>query len=199
MGADLGEFHDLKNMENTDRTNTTNRERILETALFLFRKQGYGVTSTREIAEAVPTSKANVYHHFRTKEGLLHALFEPLFEKVGEWLTSWEDSAGGSTLDRRELLEDYLDLVLENKGLVFLLGSDMAVLSYPRISEPAMRINDRLLALLAGPEQDAEGQVRAACAMSALQTVGVRFSQADPQAVREAGLRAALGALGIEE
>lgn len=179
-------------------TGKTNRDLILEAALSLFRKQGFAATATREIAEEVPTSKANVYHHFRTKEGLLYALYEPLFEEVEEWLASREASTDTSS-NQRQVLEDYLDLVLENKVLVSMLGSDMAVVSYPKISEPAVRINDRLLALLAGTEQGVEGQIRAACAMSALQTVGVRFSQADPQAVREAGLQAALGALGVQE
>jgi len=192
----MKQMDDLQKLGKTDRTN---REQILEAALLLFHKQGYGTTSTREIAEAVPTSKANVYHHFRTKEGLLHALFEPLFEEVEEWLASWEASADGYSPNRRDILETYLDLVLENKELVFLLGSDMAVVSYPEISQPAMRINDRLLALLVGFEQEVDDQVRAACALSALQTVGVRFSQADSAEVREAGLKAALGALGIQE
>jgi AcrR family transcriptional regulator len=176
----------------------TNKEQILDTALFLFHKQGYEATSTRQIAEEVPTSKANVYHHFRTKEGLLHALFEPLFEEVEEWLTLHESPPTGPE-GQRAFLEDYLDLVLENKELVFILGSDMAVVSYPEISQPAMRINDRLLELVAGPDSDAESQVRAACALGAIQTLGVRFSQADSGVVREAGLKAALGALGIQE
>lgn len=192
----------MEQASETNKTNTadpTNRERILKGALFLFRKQGYGATSTREIADSVPTSKANVYHHFRTKEGILHALFKPLFEEVEGWLSSWEATAAAYHIDQRDILEDYLNLVLENAGLVFLLGSDMAVVSYPEISGPAMRINDRLLALLVGSEPGVQDQVRAACAMSALQTVGVRFSHVEPEAVREAGLRAALGALGLKE
>ena len=69
-------------MENSANSEKTRRERILETALFLFRKQGYEATSTREIGEKTGTSKANVYHHFRTKDGLLHALLDPLFDEV---------------------------------------------------------------------------------------------------------------------
>jgi len=182
-------------MASSDKAQKTNREQILETALLLFCKQGYEATSTRQIAEEVPTSKANVYHHFRTKEGLLYALFEPLFEEVEEWLALRDAPLVGAE-KQRAFFEDYLDLVLENKELVFMLGSDMAVVSHPEISQPAMRINDRLLEIVAGPEADAESQVRAACALGAIQTIGVRFSQADSVEVREAGLKAALGALG---
>lgn len=183
-------------MESLVKPNKTNREQILETALLLFRKQGYEATSTRQIAEEVPTSKANVYHHFRTKEGLLLALFQPLFEEVEEWLALRESPLAGPK-EQRAFFEDYLDLVLDNKELVFILGSDMAVVSYPEISQPTMRINDRLLELVAGPGSGVESQVRAACALGAIQTLGVRFSQADSEAIREAGLKAALGALGL--
>lgn len=176
----------------------TLRERFLETALFLFRKQGYEATSTREIAEEVGASKANVYHHFRTKDGLLHALLDPLFEEVEELLNRHEPASNGSP-EQRAMLEEYFDLILENKELVFMLASDMAVLSHPEIGQRTLELNDRLLELVAGSEADVEGQVRAACALGSLQTVAIRFFQADEEAIREAGIRAALGALGVPE
>lgn len=175
----------------------TLRERLLETALFLFRKQGYDATSTREIAEEVGASKANVYHHFRTKDGLLHALLDPLFEEVEALLDRHEPAPNGSP-EQRAILEEYFDLVLENRELVSMLASDMAVLSHPEIGQRTLELNDRLLELVAGSEAGVEGQVRAACALGSLQTVAVRFFQADEKAIREAGLRAALGALGVE-
>lgn len=176
----------------------TRRELILDTALFLFRKQGYEATSTREIAEEVGTSKANVYHHFRTKDGLLHALLDPLFKQVEALLERYEPTSNGST-EQLAVLKEYFDLILENKELVFILASDMAVLSHPEIGQRILELNDRLLELVAGLEADVEGQVRAACALGSLQTVAVRFFQADPEEVRKAGLKAAVCALAGEE
>lgn len=176
----------------------TRRERILETALFLFRKQGYEATSTREIGKKTGTSKANVYHHFRTKDGLLHALLDPLFDEVEALLDSHEPAPNGST-EQRAVLEEYFDLILENRELVAMLASDMAVLSHPEIGQRTQELNDCLLELVAGAEADVEGQVRAACALGSLQTVAVRFFQADPEEVREAGLKAAMCALAGED
>lgn len=176
----------------------TLKEQLLETALFLFRKQGYEATSTREIAEEVGASKANIYHHFRTKDGLLHALLDPLFDEVEALLERHEPATNGST-EQRAVLEEYFDLVLENKELVSMLASDMAVLSHPEIGRRTLELNDHLLELVAGSEADVKGQVRAACALGSLQTVGVRFFQADPEEVREAGLKAAMCALTGEE
>lgn len=182
-------------MDSTSPSNKpSRRERILQTALFLFRKQGYEATSTREIAEVVGTSKANVYHHFRTKDGLLHGLLDPLFEEVEALLDRHVPAPNGSP-EQRAMLEEYFDLILENKELVSMLASDMAVLTHPEISRRTLELNDRLLELVAGSEADVEGQVRAACALGSLQTVAVRFFQADPAEIREAGLKAAMGAL----
>lgn len=176
----------------------TLRERLLETALFLFRKQGYKATSTREIAEEVGASKANIYHHFRTKDGLLHALLDPLFEEVEALVERHEPAPNGSS-KQRDLLEEYFDLILENSELVSMLASDMAVLSHPQIGQRILQLNDRLLELVTDSDADVEGQVRATCALGSLQTVAVRFFQADPEEVRRAGLKAALGALGVPE
>jgi AcrR family transcriptional regulator len=174
--------------------------RFLETALFLFRKQGYAATSTREIAEEVEASKANVYHHFRTKDGLLRALLDPLFEEVEALLDRHEPVPNGSP-EQRTILEEYFDfdLILDKKELVSMLASDMAVLSHPEIGQRTLELNDRLLELVAGSEAGVEGQVRAACALGSLQTVAVRFFQADPEEIREAGLKAAMCAIAGEE
>jgi len=47
------------------------RELILETALEVIGRRGYGATSLREIADAVGVTQAGMLHHFGTKEALL--------------------------------------------------------------------------------------------------------------------------------
>jgi AcrR family transcriptional regulator len=55
----------------TKRTTTpSTRERIVEVAIDLFDRQGYGGTSLRHIAEQLGITKAAVYHHFHTKEDI---------------------------------------------------------------------------------------------------------------------------------
>lgn len=176
----------------------TRREQILDTALLLFRKQGYEATSTREIGEETGTSKANVYHHFRTKDGLLHALLDPIFEEVEALLQRHKPTPNGSP-EQRAVLEEYFDLILEHRELVTMLASDMAVLSHPEIGQRTLKLNDDLMALVAGSESGVEGQVRAVCAIGSLQAVAIRFSQVAPEAIQEIGLKAAMCALTGEE
>lgn len=55
---------------------TRTRALILETALRLFRDQGFEATSMRAIAEEAGVSVGNAYHYFESKEHLVQAFYE---------------------------------------------------------------------------------------------------------------------------
>lgn len=48
-----------------------NARGILDAAAALFRRQGYGATTMRDISQAIGLSKAGLYHHYQSKEELL--------------------------------------------------------------------------------------------------------------------------------
>lgn len=52
------------------------RERILDTALELFRTQGYAETTMRQIADAADVAVGNAYYYFASKEALILAFYE---------------------------------------------------------------------------------------------------------------------------
>ncbi|MDR3663082.1 MAG: helix-turn-helix domain containing protein [Mycobacterium sp.] len=58
------------------RPGATAVEQILDAAGELFVTQGYTVTSTRSIADAVGIRQASLYHHFPNKEAILEALLD---------------------------------------------------------------------------------------------------------------------------
>ena len=57
-------------------------ERLLDAAAALFAKQGYGATSTREIAGALGIQKASLYYHIGDKEELLFAICKTSLEQI---------------------------------------------------------------------------------------------------------------------
>ena len=61
-------------------------DRLFDTAAALFWRQGYGATSTREIAAALGIQQASLYHHIASKEDLLYRIcvssLEPFLEEV---------------------------------------------------------------------------------------------------------------------
>lgn len=62
------------------------REKILDTALVLFNKDGTAAISTNHIAEAAGISPGNLYYHFRNKEEIVRELFERLYAITDEEL-----------------------------------------------------------------------------------------------------------------
>lgn len=65
---------------------TATTDRLFDTAAALFFRQGYGATSTREIAAALGIQQASLYHHIASKEDLLYRIcvssLEPFLEEV---------------------------------------------------------------------------------------------------------------------
>jgi len=64
---------------------------ILDAALRLFAERGFDGASMRQVSEAAGVSKANIYHHFESKEALYIAVLR------------------SSVADTRELLKDLAD------------------------------------------------------------------------------------------
>jgi AcrR family transcriptional regulator len=56
------------------------RKKILDTASRLFYQQGYNATGINQIIEEADIAKASLYQHFRSKEDLLIAYLEFMFE-----------------------------------------------------------------------------------------------------------------------
>ena len=52
------------------------RERLLEAAKALFAERGYEASSTATICRLAGTSESQLIKHFRSKQGILEAIFE---------------------------------------------------------------------------------------------------------------------------
>lgn len=82
------------------------REKILDTALALFNKEGTSAISTNHIAEAAGISPGNLYYHFHNKEEIIRELFERLF--------SANEQGFGLPTDKLPTLEDMQEFVRFN-------------------------------------------------------------------------------------
>jgi AcrR family transcriptional regulator len=182
--------------------NTTNvlasdtRARILAVALELIAEKGFAATSTRELSERLGFTKAALYYHFHTKDELLIALVEPGIQQFRDVLdrVSTPGDAG-----RRELLDGYLTLVINNLDVTRLLSRDPAISrieALSRVTEPLYQeLIDRLIGNQAG---GASNIARAHVALGGIHAALLNHEpDADTSEVRRGAFTAACGALGL--
>lgn len=75
----------------------TAREHILECAKRLFAERGYDGVSISGIARETGASKANIFHHFESKEGLYLAVFADIVDHVADQSVAF--TAGRSVVE----------------------------------------------------------------------------------------------------
>lgn len=59
---------------------TSRKEAILETATLLFAEKGFRETSTAEVAEQAGVAVGTLFYHFKTKEGIMLAVYEMMVD-----------------------------------------------------------------------------------------------------------------------
>ncbi|MDY6863479.1 MAG: TetR/AcrR family transcriptional regulator [Thermodesulfobacteriota bacterium] len=58
----------------------TRKEAILKTATRLFAKKGFFSTPTSEVAKVAGVAEGTLFHHFKSKEGILMKIFEDIMD-----------------------------------------------------------------------------------------------------------------------
>ncbi|MEV7525342.1 TetR family transcriptional regulator [Streptomyces sp. NPDC091371] len=165
------------------------RQRILRVSMELFGVRGFHETSLREIAERVGVTKAAVLYHFPGKADILGALVEPMLNDLAAAMANAAAaSAAGPGRARWAAIEGMLDVWLEHRYLIRLNLQDMALATpgpaFARFRDAMLRAN----ALVAGPDPDLAGRVRAAQAVAMLSDPVVLFADAPVGALRAAVL-----------
>ncbi len=73
---------------------TEKREKILQTAMSLFVEKGIQGTATSLIAKEAGVATGTLFHHFKTKEDLVHALYNSIFDSILEYQEKYFDPQG---------------------------------------------------------------------------------------------------------
>jgi AcrR family transcriptional regulator len=173
------------------------RARILATALELIAEKGFAATSTRELSERLGFTKAALYYHFRTKEDLLFALIEPGMQQLRDLL---DGATRSGAAGRRQLLDGYLTVVINNLELTRVLSREPAISQVERLARLAAPMYDELIQRLIGAQDGGAAEV--ARAHVALGGIHAALLNALPGAgmseVRRGAYAAACGALGLQ-
>jgi AcrR family transcriptional regulator len=101
----------------TERGDET-RERLLDTALRLFRKRGFDGTTMRDIARAGRVSVGAAYYYFPSKEALVHAFYDRVQDEHAEFVRAACASTRDPVKRVRAALVSKLDVLREDRALL---------------------------------------------------------------------------------
>jgi AcrR family transcriptional regulator len=144
------------------------RDSLLTAALDGFATRGYDATSVADLAAATGMSKAAVSYHFRTKNDLLHALIDPLLDRLDALVARYRRTPE-SPEQVRTLLNEYLHILIDNHGVAAWIDSDKAVLNHPEIGARLHHNTQQLCRKIAGTTRpDTAATARAIAVLGAL-------------------------------
>lgn len=173
-------------------TEADTRARILQAALEEFSERGYHATSVRELAERVGVTKTAVLYHFPGKADIVTALAEPLLDDLETTMAK----AAAATDPRAAAIDGLLDVWLGHRYLLRMnlrdLGLTASKAVFDRFRDGMLKANQ----LVAGPDADLAGQVRAAQAIAMLSDPVVLFADAPVDELRAAVLDGVARLLG---
>jgi AcrR family transcriptional regulator len=143
------------------------RQRLIDVAVDLFTRHSFAGTSLQMIADEMGFTKAAIYYHFRTREELLAAVVEPIFQQLSGVITAAE-AQRSATARADRMLRGYAELAVANRALVSVLACDPSVTTLLRRQPHWAEMINRQLALLAGDEDDPGGLVKATVVLAGI-------------------------------
>ena len=143
------------------------RQRLIEVAVDLFTRHSFAGTSLQMIADEMGFTKAAIYYHFRTREELLAAVVEPIFEQLSAIITAAE-SERSAAARADHMLVGYAELAVANRALVSVLACDPSVTTLLRDQPHWSELINQQLALLAGDVRDAGGLIKATVVLAGI-------------------------------
>ena len=143
------------------------RQRLIDVAVDLFTRHSFAGTSLQMIADEMGFTKAAIYYHFRTREELLAAVVEPIFEQLSVVIAAAEAQRSASAR-ADHMLRGYAELAVANRALVSVLACDPSVITLLREQPHWSALITRQLALLAGDSPDPGGLIKATVALAGI-------------------------------
>lgn len=95
------------------------REAIVDAATDLFDRRGFHATSMDDIGAAAGISGPGLYRHFRSKDELLIAVFDRIWDRLRPAVEAADGTAAEEALAR--LVDAHLDLAVDDSAALMLL------------------------------------------------------------------------------
>lgn len=117
-------------------------EKILEVSKRLFLEKGYDATTIKDIVDELDgLTKGAIYHHFKSKEEIMHALGDRMFFENNPF----EAVKGRTDLNGLQKIREMLVLNQSDAERAELNVQSIPILKNPRILAAAIEANQRVL------------------------------------------------------
>jgi len=134
------------------------RERLIDTALYLFNRQGYHATGIDRLLAEADCAKMTLYNQFGSKDGLIRAALEARDARWRTWLRNRVEARAATPRERLLAVFDVLDEWFRRSDFHGCLFAKAAA-EYPELTDPihqaAARHQRELLGYLRGLAADA--------------------------------------------
>ncbi|AMU56049.1 TetR/AcrR family transcriptional regulator [Mycobacteroides abscessus] len=165
------------------------RERIQTAARDLFAERGLRNTSLQDIASRLKITKPALYYHFSSRDELVRSIVQPMVDDLQTFLAT--NNAG----DRRQLLEDYFDVLWTHRVVLGIIVRDLAALGQLELGEWMMGWRRSLIVLLAGGKPSATQMIQATVALGGLSDCTIEYADRPHRQVKKTAVAAAIAAL----
>lgn len=165
------------------------RERIQTVARDLFAERGLRNTSLQDIASRLKITKPALYYHFSSRDELVRSIVQPMVDDLQTFL------ATNNADDRRQLLEDYFDVLWGHRVVLGIIVRDLAALGQLELGEWMMGWRRSLIVLLAGGKPSAAQMIQATVALGGLSDCVIEYADRPHRQVKKTAVAAAVAAL----
>ncbi len=115
------------------------RDKILEAARALFEKNGFDVTTVREIAARAEVNVALINYHFGSKEALLAALIEEMGEATHIRLSDITRSDNDPETKLQQTVEVMVEKIFTNKNYYQMVQRELSMIQRPELHQKLLK------------------------------------------------------------
>jgi AcrR family transcriptional regulator len=151
------------------------RERVLEAALDRFAQNGVNGTSLQMIADHLGVTKASVYYQFQSKDDIVVAVVQPVFDDIVR-LVKIAEAVSSPESQRETVISGLVEFAVRHRRLTAAFYGDPAIESIVRSHSEFENAINSLRALLTGPNPDTGRRIA-----SSMITAGIYGSATDPR------------------
>ncbi|MGV9803896.1 TetR/AcrR family transcriptional regulator [Mycobacterium sp. NPDC003449] len=153
------------------------RERVLEAALSLFSEHGVNGTSLQMIADRLGVSKAAVYYQFHSKDDIVLAVVQPVFDDMAR-LVRIAEAMSTPQAQREVVVSGMVDLAVQHRRVTAVFHGDPVIDTLAHARADMQDTIERITAILLGPDPDTASRI-----VISMLASGIYGSATDPELV----------------